>query len=354
MRYILLLAALVAAALGYVAYYFSVVDGFEQGLQRWLSERRAEGLEGGYEDLEFHGFPFRIIATLSQPALAAPNARKAPAWRAARLAIAVQPWNLHHFILDLSGTGRISADDGGGRRSLDYTVGEGRASYQDDSKGGLRLLAADIDRVAVHEAGNGPRLSLARGQLHARPRPGKAVELALKLEKLAVDPETLPAEDRPLAAFGPEIALLMADATVNDPPPLTGVPAAWLRQWRESGGDLELQHFKLVWGDVDVEAEGTLALDEEMRPIGALTAKVRGHEQLIDAAVAAGQMRAGDAKTAKSVLNILAKAGGGVLSVPLTLQDGRVFLGPVPLARLAPLLPPDGQSPPPASPDRRQ
>jgi len=353
MRY-LLLAALVAAALGYVAYYVVVLDGFEQGFATWVSERRSEGLEADYAGIETHGFPFRVVATLNRPALAAPTAPAAPAWRAERLAIVVQPWNLRHLILDLSGRGRISAEGGDERHRLDYAVDEGRASYQVDADGRLGRLSVELAEVVLREAVDGLELFLARGQLHTRPAGEKAVELALRLEKLAVDPARLAPERRPLPAFGSEIALLAAELTVKDLPPAGGGPAAWLAEWRDSGGSLELRRFKLTWGEVDIEADGTLALDEALRPIGALTARVRGHAHLIDAATATGQMRERDAKTAKSVLDILAKAGGGVLSVPLTLQDGLVSLGPIPVARLAPLLPPGGQSPAPASPDRRQ
>lgn len=349
MRYLMLLAVLVAAALGYVAYYAAVLDGFEDGIRRWVAERRSEGLEARYGGLETRGFPFRIVATLSRPALAAPQALNRPAWRAERLAVVVQPWNFRHLILDLSGTGRLGVGDGEARRRVDYDVGEGRASYQADSAGRLERLSVVLGSVTLREAEGGLFLSLANGQLHARPA-AEAVELALKLERLAVDPKSLARENRPLPALGPEIALVIAEARVMGAPPLAGDPAAWLAHWRDAGGDLELSRFKLTWGELDVEAEGALALDEEFRPIGALTARVRGHEHLLDAAVAAGQMRAQDAQTAASVLDLLAKAGGGVLSVPLTLQDGRVLLGPVPVARLAPLLPPGGRNPAPASP----
>lgn len=354
MRYALLLVAVVAAALGYIAYYVVVLDGFEEGIARWVAERRAEGMEAGYADLRTHGFPFRIVATLGEPALALPMTPRAPEWQARRLALVVQPWSFRHLIVDLSGEGRISAIDGGERRRLDYAVGHGRASYQVDPDGRLERLSAELGEVTLAEAARGRQLSLAQGELHARPAAAAQIELALKLEGLAVDPESLAPDERPLPAFGPEIALLAAELTVNAVPPPTGDARAWLARWRDAGGDLDLQRFKLTWGEVDIEADGTLALDAELRPIGALTARVRGHEHLIDAALAAGQMRAGDAKTARSVLDILAQAGGGVLSVPLTLQDGLVSLGPVPLARLAPLLPPAGQSPGPASPVRRR
>ena len=100
----------------------------------------------------------------------------------------------------------------------------------------------------------------------------------------------------------------------------------------------------LAWGSVSLSGQGTLALDAAGRAMGALTAKLKGHGALLDVAVAYGQIGKGSAKAGKLLLDLLAAANGGELSVPLRLQDGRLYLGPVILARLRPLLAPDGQS----------
>ena len=62
-----------------------------------------------------------------------------------------------------------------------------------------------------------------------------------------------------------------------------------------------------------------------------------GRGRLIDTLAWAGLLSAGQTLGARALLDVLAAAGGGTLSVPLTLQDGLVTLGPVAIARLAPL-----------------
>lgn len=350
MRYLLLLAALVAAALGYSGYYIFVARGFEDGIAGWVAQRRAEGLQAGYAGLERSGFPFRVILRLEQPRLAAPTRPARPEWRAERIAVVIQPWDLRHALIDLSGRGTLAADGADGRYTLAYDVAEGLASHQVDGHGRLLRFSAVLKRIALSEARTGMQAKLAKAELHARQPDAGAVDLVLRLQDLAIAPETWPPAYRPLAGFGPEVQHFAADLSIEGAPPPEADARAWLARWREAGGDIELHRLELTWGEVRIEAEGTLALDREMRPIGALTAKVTGYEHLLDAAVALGQMRAKDARTANSVLAILARAGGGRLSVPLTLQDGIVSLGPVPLARLAPLFPPADRNPAPPSP----
>lgn len=352
MRYGLLIAAIILGLAGYVLFYFHVAAGFVGGVDAWIEARRAAGAEADYRGISREGFPFRVVVRLDGPRLALPEAATRPLWQAERLSLVLQPWNPRHLIFDLTGSGRIEVGDDERRHRVDYDVAEGLASYQVDAAGALLRLSADIRQVKLDEAG-GNAATLARGQLHLRPGEAGALDLAFQLDSLRLDTERLPPSARPLPAFGPEIALLQGDMSIEGAPPLDGALRPWLERWRDDGGDLQLRRLKLTWGQVDIEATGTLALDSEMRLLGALTAKVVGHEHLIDAAVAAGQMRHKDAEIAKAVLGTLAAAGGGVLSVPITLQDGVASLGPVPIARLMPLLPPDARSqalPSPARP----
>jgi hypothetical protein len=110
-----------------------------------------------------------------------------------------------------------------------------------------------------------------------------------------------------------------------------------LAAWRDDGGTLEVNSFDLGWGTLQLGAKGTLALDAGLQPIGALTALLRGYNEIIDALVTGGSLRAGDAALAKIALGLLAKEGPDgnyEISAPLTLQNGYVFLGPARLARL--------------------
>jgi hypothetical protein len=94
----------------------------------------------------------------------------------------------------------------------------------------------------------------------------------------------------------------------------------------------------LQWGDIEITASGSLALDDRMRAIGALTARIKGHNELLKLAVANGAMEKKNLLPARAVLGLLAAAAGGVLSVPVRLQDGTLFLGPAAIARLAPIV----------------
>ncbi|MCH9012285.1 MAG: DUF2125 domain-containing protein, partial [Proteobacteria bacterium] len=95
-------------------------------------------------------------------------------------------------------------------------------------------------------------------------------------------------------------------------------------------------------GPLDLRAEGTAALDQRLRPQGAFTARIRGLPDALDAFAARGLIEPGVAFALKLTALALAKqrdeTGKAVVELPITLQDGLFYLGPVALFRLAPVL----------------
>jgi hypothetical protein len=105
---------------------------------------------------------------------------------------------------------------------------------------------------------------------------------------------------------------------------------------------MELAKLKLHWGEFQLEAEGSAALDSALQPIGALTTRMWGVGAAIDALVASGSVRPREGATAKIVLHTMAKPPGPAglppeVQVPLTVQDRRLFLGPVAVAPVPPV-----------------
>jgi hypothetical protein len=185
----------------------------------------------------------------------------------------------------------------------------------------------------VREPATGLVAAAQRLQIHLRPGQQPDVNL-----EIAASAEQASAEGLGPMPFGPTIGRIEVEAqlkgVLDGPSPVEAAAA-----WRDAGGTLEIRRFVLVWGDLEVETAGTLALDQEMRPIGALTARIRGQEAVIDLAVDEGQMAPGAGTMAKAALGALAASSGGVLAVPVRLQDGALYLGPARVARLSPVFP---------------
>jgi len=329
MRLIVIVAAVVLAIVAWTGFWFYAADRVERTLQTWTTDAGAGGAVLSYDGLKIDGYPFRLQVRLTAPRVTWPVRPGRPEWQAEQLAAIVHPWNYRHIIFDLAGGHRLAVDLQGRRRQLTLEIGEGLASFLGDP-GRPERLSIDL-REAALSLDDAPVVEAARVQLHLRPgREDGQIDLAASFSNAMLQPPPTP-------ALGTAPAGAEVQGTFSGPLSDAALPEA-LAQWRDAGGSLELQRLQLEWGELNASLKGALALDPALRPAGTLTARIRGHEELLDAAVASGQLPADMAPAARTALGLLAVAGGGVLAVPLTLQDGRVYLGPVQIGRLRPLL----------------
>jgi len=111
-----------------------------------------------------------------------------------------------------------------------------------------------------------------------------------------------------------------------------------LARWRDRGGTVEVSRLALSWGPLALEGDGTLALDSAMRPLAAFSARLAGGPETVERLAAAGLIAPMDALGAKIALAAMtivpAEGGAPYAQVPVTLQDGYLYLGPARLLAL--------------------
>ncbi|MCP5366468.1 MAG: DUF2125 domain-containing protein [Hyphomicrobiales bacterium] len=345
----LLLRALAAGGLlvavlgGYAGYWFWAAAAVRDGAADWVARAAADGLVARFEGMEVGGFPFYLVLRLEQPRLAAPRAPQPWAWGARRAVARARPWDLNHVHVDAAGDqgvtvtvdGRDVAYTGRAERlEADLTLRHGRMAAVAARVGGLGLDApAPFGPVAVRDLAVDLVWPSDPGKAGAAAAPATSLHLDLRGRGLSVSDGL----DLPLGAKLSAVAL---SADLRGPIPRPP-DAASLAAWRDAGGTLEVVNLDLDYGPLSLLGEGTLAVDEALQPVGAMTAKIQGFFEAVDALRARGLIRSRAASTAKILLGVMAKkspeGGPSTLSLPLTLQERKLYVGPVPLVVLPPL-----------------
>lgn len=342
MRIAGLFAAIALALAGYTAYWFHLAGWAEDGIEARLAAWRDAGYTVSHSDLSIGGFPYRIEALLSDLAIAAPDGETRWSWRAPLLVLVVQPWDLRHWIAisDQASTASLTAD--GGALSLEARPETVWASLVLDEDFTARRAVLDIKGLELRRAGRLDMVRAERVQVHAR-RPETAAErhlgTALRID-VVLRIDALDLSDGDMGPLGSRIETVALDASLLGPLPRSGDRGA-IAAWRDAGGTIDVHRLELLWGPVEMNAQGTVALDAEFRPIGALTAEIEGVDAVIDGFKRLGTLGDMGAEAAKFVLGLMSetRAGDGarVVTLPLTAQDGQLYLGPVPIAPLSPL-----------------
>lgn len=138
--------------------------------------------------------------------------------------------------------------------------------------------------------------------------------------------------------LGPNISSLSVDGSLNGPMPETRNIRAWAEAWRDGGGSLEIKHLVMGWGPLGLNASATLALDDQLQPMGSGGGRIVGYADTLDRMAAAGVLTKSAATAAKAVLSLMAGTSDtdapSSVDVPLTLQYRTLSMRQVPLIRL--------------------
>ncbi|MEO3428248.1 DUF2125 domain-containing protein [Pelagibius sp. CAU 1746] len=343
------LLLLAGALSGYWLWARQALDG---GIAKWRAEQAARGYDIAYQGPEFAGFPFALSVTFREPRVVTPQgltwqgppvSGEAKLW--APFTIDLRYPGLHRLSLPAELARELTGEPDGTPepKQVDVAAEEasGRVVLRRDGKvesaavdlGVLQVSGAAIETITLQ------RLSARLGPLRegARQAGGEALdEVDLVGEALFVE---LPPGRGGL--LGDAVARLSFDSTlIGGIPP--GKPEEALPAWRDGGGRWRFHHLVALWGPLDLRAEGRLGLDEALRPAGLFEAELKGANKIIRRLIDSGKIKPEAALAAQIAVAAMGQTDGEtgetVLAAPISLRQGLLYLGPIPLFPVAPVL----------------
>jgi hypothetical protein len=325
--FLYLIGLLVIAAAGYCAWWQYLAWKVGDALGPWAESRRAEGLDVSWDSVRIGGFPFAL--RLSFDNYRAAGQKPLPfAMSAPRVAFWSAPWNLRLWQFEASQGGRLDVLTASAGFDAQSLTGSVRVPFAE--QGALDIEAGGL---TGRGAATGYSAAAVSASVAEPPVPPASEHDPFLLVSFAIRNAGLPLAPPP---FGSTVQEIAASATINGavtPGPLPQM----LDSWRREGGTIQVTSFSLRWDGLEIRANGTAALDGRLQPIGALTAIIHGQGVLVDAASAAGVLKPDAAQLAKAVLGMVAKpdaAGRPAVTLPLSAQNQKLYLGPAPIARI--------------------
>ncbi len=334
------IAALVLIIGGYVFWWFHVADTMRDLAENWKQQRLTEGYKISHGPLTTSGFPYRVRITAEDVTLSNPGHFQQPEVFLSRFWAVTQPWRVNHVIFGVEGASRADWLDKGQPRSLDLASATALGSATFNQKGRIRTVAVDLTDIQMAPSWREP-VTAARIQIHGRPAPTQGdlrntaeqdQQIAVRINNLTIDGM----EDFPLGKTIENFALSTnLEGTIQKLP-----SAETLSAWRDQGGALDIKSLKMAWGHGKIDGEGRLKIDQQNYPSGSLKTKISGYEKILEALTTTGQVEPNLARTVGFALDLLARDGEDgtkYLQLPVTAQEGGIYLGPLFLMRLQPL-----------------
>jgi hypothetical protein len=323
-------------AAGETVYWRVAAEQLRTGYQAWLAEQASHGWDVRSAPVSIGGWPRSAAITVPTLALghAGPTIPGDLSVASAGVMVSVSLFNPGVLRVSLTGPVHVRAAD-----LPDVIIGG------DENLISLPLQAAGPSSVSIY--GRGLRLEAAGG--------GWRVTVGLLTAQAQISGESPRNQSQPAATFslsseaialpgemkwplGPNIASVSLDGGVSGPLPDTRDIRHWAEAWRDGGGSLEITHLTMGWGSLGLTSSATLALDDQLQPMGSGNGHIVGYAETLDRLAAGGLLTKSAATAAKAVLSLMAGTSDtdepSSVDVPLTLQYRTLSMRQVPLVRL--------------------
>jgi hypothetical protein len=324
------IAVLTGLGSGYVWYWNRLADGLRDGVAIWLGQRRAEGMVAQSSAPDISGFPFAIDAAIARLDLGQ-GARDQPdywLWSGRKIRLRINPQQPWRIFFSTSTPQRTEFRDArGSLRNLQAVAGLASGTVDIANNGQAANMDANIQALAL--TGSALAGPVQVGRIQARAGFLQQTDFDIQGHKVLLPPDIN-------AVFGEQVDVFRLKATIKG-----HLPRAWNRDavttWRDQGGNVDLTRARLKWGDLDMTAIGTLALDSLMRPQGSGTASIRGHNESIRSLADRRLITPLNAAALTIGLNMLGQENNGTIKVPVSARGGQLKIGNISSLRLQPL-----------------
>lgn len=319
-----LLVVILAAALGWSAYWFVGSSGAKSGFTAWFDARQSEGWQAEVSDITVSGYPNRFDTTFTEIALADPDT--GVAWQAPFFQLFALSYKPNHVIGIWPNEQTLAFPD----QSVQVTSEKMRASLVLRAGTALLLDRANfsVDTLGVQSSADwrlaANSLNLA---LHRQDKGFHTYRLALKSEGLAP----------PIAYNLPSGKSLPKTLKIVQADLFVGFDAPWDRHALEDARPqptwIDVKTAQVTWGDLELQAAGKVTVDSTGYPNGELTLRATNWREIIAVARATDQIPTGVLNAVEQGLELLAGLSGNpkTLDIPLNFGSGATRIGPIPI-----------------------
>lgn len=309
-----------------VAAWFGWAAFSKRAIENWFAARLAEGWQVAADEITVSGFPSTFETRLTGLMLADPATELA--WTAPEFTLRYPSWDLSRITAIWPPSHMIASPD------ERLTISAERLSSTLDVRPSARM-ALDASQTRMQglsiTSSLGWQSQLAQGQIDMIRQTGAAARYDMRFSANDLVPAEQVAKLLDPAGVLPQaIPVVSATALVDFDRPWD---ISAIEDIRPQPTRIDLSEARAEWGALMLRLSGMLDIDAEGRPTGEIAIRAQNWPEMLAMAERAGLLPPGLRPTAESALGFLAGLSGRRedLDVTLRLDQGFVFLGPLPV-----------------------
>lgn len=302
------------------------------GLETWLEARRDAGWQAEWDAIEVRGYPTRIDRTITGLTLA--NTQEGWVWQAPFFQILSLNYQKDHVILVWPD--EMTLQTPWQRIAISGEKLQGSMKFLPGSEQELDNATLVFDGLAL-ESDAGWTSSMQQLRLATRPSEGREGRRDIGLEIVELKPRSATMERLANAGLVPEkFDELKADLSV-------GFDHPWnrnaLEEDRPQPREVEIREIAAKWGELELRIAGDLTVAEDGTVSGDVMVKSTNWREMLELGNSSGVIPESFLGPLERALTMLSGMAGrsDTLDIPLSFNNGKTWIGPLPVGR-APVL----------------
>lgn len=323
MRAVLVIVLVLAGLWG--GYWFVGSRAMDQAATGWFAAQQGRPLLAEQQGITVSGFPNRFDLTVTAPRLT--DTETGISWTAPFAQVFMMSWKPWHVIATLPQEQTVTLP--GQEVTLTSTLIQGSVIVTPGTALTLDRTAITGDGLALRSTA-GWEVAATSARFGTRQATGRALAHEVGLELTTLTPDAgfrMALAQR--SDLPEQIDLVRLDTVLGLSAPLDRHAATT----RPRLTDITLREGLLRWGDLVLSAEGSLTPASDGTPEGRIEIRVENWRELVPVLIASGLVTEESSQTVTRALELYAQQGSDptVLTLPLSFQQGRMSLGPLPL-----------------------
>lgn len=329
------LAILLIAILGWSGFWFFAKSKTSEVMDAWIAREERLGRHWTCPDRAIGGYPFRIDISCVNPTFISKIEGRKGEGSLGGLAVTARAIDPKQVIAVFASPLKVSAETG---ETVEIRFANARASYR-GTPGAVDSMSLELDQPVAILSANGIQpqtVAATKTEFHLRRAPGADPATDIALSSSGVQSDLLNT-----FVGDPAPGMLDVRATVTRFAPAP--PKDWretLEAWRRADGEARFERINLTKGVIALNLSGTVRLDDQRRPEGEITGTAAGATQILRAF----GIDLGGGGGAGGLLGALLGGGNRPSNAPqkalpfaVRMDQGRMYIGPIPGPRLRPL-----------------
>jgi hypothetical protein len=308
-----------------------VAPKVDAAIDNWVAMERQAGATLKFERTPVSGFPWEFRSAFHNVDVTQTVNGERIEWGGSDLELSLSPFDLETIRFASSSGMSIFFRDR--NNTLAFESPKGRIAFRGDGSLSELAIEAAETRFAIPDLviskADAVKISVSLPATPPRSDRDTAVDFSVSLENVMLPPGRILVTEDPLTQVN-------LAGSVKGPITIASLRQA-LAAWSNQGGTLEVKTFTLAQPPLTLSGSATLALDQDLQPIGAANMTARGLGDTIDLLAKQGRLAAGDATKFKLfVIGAQHTGSDGVPEVAtgLSVQNGYLNWGPFRLARM--------------------